>query len=151
MISPAKIPPADQLLLRSAFPLLQELALPLAQLFYGRLFSRTPALRPLFRGDLTLQSAKLMALLSTVLASLDDWDSLAPTLTALGQRHQSYGVQPHHYPLVADAFLWALQQALHLDIPAENDTPPPPATPEFFAAWQRTLLLLAQTMQSGLH
>lgn len=107
MISPRQIQ-----LIRETFPLVQEVAGPLALLFYGRLFERDPSLRAMFRGDIRAQGDKLMAMIGSVVDSVEHWDSLAPVLRAMGERHQQYGVEDHHYELVEQAFTWALGQAL---------------------------------------
>lgn len=102
----------EKQLIRETFPLVQEVAGPLALLFYGRLFEREPGLRGMFRGDIRAQGDKLMAMIDAVVNSVDDWQSLAPTLRAMGERHKQYGVEDHHYLVVEQAFGWALGQAL---------------------------------------
>src|SRR4030095_11499050 len=83
-----------------------------AALFYQRLFEIEPALRPLFRGDIGAQVAKLAHTLGVAVASLDRLDTLAPTLRELGRRHAGYGVQDRHYDIVGEALLWTLAQGL---------------------------------------
>ncbi len=43
-----------------------------AQLFYGQLFELDPTLRGMFRGDMVEQGRKLMAMINTVVTSLDN-------------------------------------------------------------------------------
>ena len=43
-----------------------------AALFYGRLFEIAPAVKPLFRGDMTEQGRKLMATLAVVVSGLSN-------------------------------------------------------------------------------
>ena len=83
-----------------------------AELFYKRLFTLDPALKPLFKGDMRMQGRKLMAMLDTVVHGLSSPDRLAPAMRQLGQRHKGYGAKPAHYNTVAEALLWTLKQGL---------------------------------------
>ncbi len=88
-------------------------------LFYAKLFAADPALRPLFKGDITVQGAKLLHMIGAAVAKLDDLDTLLPILRGLGQRHAGYGVQPAHYSTVGGALLQTLEQGL-----GDHYTPP---------------------------
>ena len=83
-----------------------------AALFYRRLFELDPGLRPLFKGAMTAQGARLMTALGGVVGSLDQLERILPALRALGRRHAAYGVRPEHYATVGEALIWTLQQAL---------------------------------------
>jgi methyl-accepting chemotaxis protein len=83
-----------------------------AELFYSRLFTLDPALKPLFKGDMRMQRRKLIAMLDTVVHGLSSPDRLAPAVTQLGQRHKGYGAKADHYHTVAEALLWTLKQGL---------------------------------------
>lgn len=83
-----------------------------AELFYSRLFTLDPSLKPLFKGELKLQGRKLMAMLNTVVYGLSDLSRLAPAVKDLGRRHDGYGVRPAHYHTVGEALLWTLKQGL---------------------------------------
>lgn len=83
-----------------------------AAIFYDRLFTLDPSLRPLFKGDMIEQGRKLMAMIGTAVASLDRLESILPAIQALGERHADYGVQPKHYDIVGEALLWTLGQGL---------------------------------------
>src|ERR1051326_2873506 len=65
--------------------------------FYDRLFALDPALRPLFKGDITEQSRMLMRMLATVVNGLDRLETIVPAVRALGVRHAGYGVVDAHY------------------------------------------------------
>ena len=49
-----------------------------AALCYGRLFEIAPALKPLFRGDMTEQDRKLMAMLAVVANGLGNLEAVLP-------------------------------------------------------------------------
>ena len=83
-----------------------------AALFYRRLFELDPGLRPLFKGAMTAQGARLMTALGGVVGSLDQLERILPALRALGRRHAAYGVRPEHYATVGEALIWTLEQAL---------------------------------------
>jgi nitric oxide dioxygenase len=82
----------------------------LAALFYGRLLDDIPALRPLFPTDLGLQTAKLVASLRTVLASVERPDEALGQLRLLGQSHVRYGAQPEHYGVVCERLADAIAE-----------------------------------------
>ena len=82
-------------------------------LFYNRLFTIAPEVRPLFSRTTTPeQSRKLVTMLAYVVTRLNKPDRLVDDLTQLAQRHVHYGVQDRHYNLVGEALLWTLEQGL---------------------------------------
>lgn len=107
--------------------------------FYDRLFEKHPELRALFaRTDMEAQRKKLLGALVLVVEHLRSPEVLAPTLAALGRRHQEVGVLPEHYPLVGEVLLETLAAFL-------QDR----WTPELAAAWQGAYEFLArQLLQS---
>jgi hemoglobin-like flavoprotein len=106
-------------LVRESFPAIREVAGPLSQLFYGRLFELQPSLRPMFRQDLAGQGLKLMEMLSAVVEHVDRLESLEPVLHDLGKRHAGYGVLPHHYAMVEQALLWSFGHAMEYEFDDE--------------------------------
>lgn len=95
-----------------------------AALFYGNLFEADPSLKPLFKGDMEQQGAKLMQMIGAAVGKLNDLDTLVPILQNLGKRHVAYGVLPAHYATVGGALLKTLGQGLGDDF-----------TPEVKDAW----------------
>jgi len=106
-----------------------------AALFYDRLFTLDPSTRPMFRGDLKSQGAKLMAAIGAVVRSLDRIDTMLPTIRDLARRHVGYGVRNEHYATVGSALLWTLEQGLGADF-----------TPEVRDAWATAYGLLSTAM-----
>jgi hemoglobin-like flavoprotein len=102
------------------------------------LFALDPALKPLFKGDMTEQGRKLMAMIGVAVANLHNLDSVVPAVQDLGRRHAGYGVLAEHYATVAEALLWTLQQGLGDDF-----------TPETRQAWVETYTTLAGVMQQA--
>ena len=109
-----------------------------AELFYGKLFSLDPSLKPLFKGDIKQQGRKLMSMIGTAVSGLTRLEQIVPAVQALGVRHAGYGVQPAHYGTVATALLWTLEQGL-------GDL----FTPEVKDSWVSAYTLLAATMQNA--
>jgi len=109
-----------------------------AKLFYGKLFELDPALKPLFKGDMTEQGRKLMRMVGTAVNGLDRLDQIVPAVKDLGVRHVAYGVQDSHYDTVGSALLWTLDQGL-------GDA----FTPDVETAWATVYGLLAGTMKSA--
>ena len=106
-----------------------------AALFYERLFTIAPEVKPLFKTDLQDQGVKLMKMLGTVVGKLHDLDSLVPAAQALAERHVAYGVKAEHYAPVGAALLWTLGQGLGDDF-----------TPEVEAAWSEAYGVLSNAM-----
>jgi len=83
-----------------------------AVMFYDRLFSIAPQVKPMFPADMTEQRKKLMATLAVVVNGLDRLESVLPAASALATRHVGYGVKAEHYPVVGAALLWTLEKGL---------------------------------------
>ena len=97
---------------RSSFALVHPIAQTAADLFYNNLFEADPALRHLFKGDMTEQGAKLMQMIGAAVGLLDKPEVLMPVLRQLGSRHGRYGVRATHYDTVGGALLRTLEQGL---------------------------------------
>lgn len=104
--------PENQSLVRDSFARIAPIAPQAAALFYDRLFVLDPSLKALFKGDMTEQGHKLMAIIGTAVAKLGELDTIISAVQDLGRRHLTYGVQPRHYETVGAALLWALEQGL---------------------------------------
>jgi len=109
-----------------------------AELFYAKLFTLDPALKPLFKGDMKAQGRKLMIMIGTAVNGLTKLDEIVPAVQALGRRHAGYGVKPAHYGTVATALVWTLEQGL-------GDA----FTPEVKEGWVAAYTVLAKTMQDA--
>ena len=110
----------------------------MALVFYQRLFTLDPALRPLFRTDIDEQGQKLVQMLSVAIAMLKQPFALVPSLEALGRRHAGYGVEERHYNTVGAALLDTLTECLGGAFTAEVKD-----------AWAALYALVADAMQRG--
>lgn len=109
-----------------------------AGLFYNKLFELDPTVKPMFKGDIKEQGAKLMATLNVVVESLDKLDEVVPVAQALAVRHVAWGVKPEHYDTVGAALLWTLEQGLGDGFTADVKQ-----------AWTRAYTTLAGAMKSA--
>lgn len=109
-----------------------------AELFYGKLFEMDPSLKPLFKGDMTMQGQKLMAMIGTAVGGLTQPETIIPAVQDLGRRHVGYGVKDAHYDTVGAALLWTLETGLG-----------PAFTPETKQAWAKTYDLVATVMKDA--
>jgi hemoglobin-like flavoprotein len=122
-------------LVQASFAQVAPIAATAADLFYGRLFETAPQIRAMFPEDLSEQKKKLMAMLGTVVAGLNNLDMLMPAVRALGRRHGGYGVKAQHYAPVGSALLWTLEKGLGAAF-----------TPEVKDAWATAYIVLSTTM-----
>jgi hemoglobin-like flavoprotein len=108
------------------------------EIFYSRLFTIDPELRPLFPDDIKPQIQKLMSMIATAVGGLGKLETIVPAVQELGRRHVDYGVKDKDYGTVGEALLWTLEQGLGEDF-----------TPETKEAWTACYGLLAQTMKDA--
>jgi hemoglobin-like flavoprotein len=130
--------PENQALVRESFAKVVPIAPQAAALFYERLFTLDPSLKPLFKGDMNEQGRKLMAMIGTAVANLGKLETILPAVQDLGRRHRGYGVPPASYDTVAAALLWTLGQGL-------GDAFTKPVE----AAWTEAYTILAGVMKDA--
>jgi hemoglobin-like flavoprotein len=130
--------PKQKELVQHSFALLSPVAEQAGQLFYDRLFQLDPALRNLFKSDLSEQSRMLMQMLSVAVRGLDRLEEIVPAVRLLGRRHAGYGVTERDFATVGAALLWTLERGLG-----------PAFTPEVRDAWAAVYAVLTQTMLEG--
>ncbi len=90
-----------------------------AEIFYNRLFEVAPAVKPMFKGDMKEQGAKLMTTLGVVVNGLRDLDKIVPVAEQLAVKHIDYGVTAEHYETVGAALLFTLKTGLGDDFTGE--------------------------------
>ena len=130
--------PEQIALVRESFAKVAPIAPAAAAMFYERLFTLDPSLRPLFKGDMNEQGRKLMAMIGTAVANLHRVGEIVPAVRDLGRRHAGYRVKDAHYDTVAAALLWTLEQGLGDDF-----------TPSTKDAWATCYGVLAGEMKAG--
>jgi hemoglobin-like flavoprotein len=130
--------PEQKTLVQESFKKVVPIREAAAELFYGRLFETDPTLKKLFKGDMKEQGRKLMGMIGTAVAGLDDLGALVPAVQALGARHKQYGVADKDYDTVAGALLWTLEKGLGDQF-----------TPAVKDAWVAVYGVLAGTMKQA--
>lgn len=106
-----------------------------AAAFYGRLFAAAPEVKPLFTADMRQQGRKLMQMIGIAVNNMERVEAIVPALRELGERHEGYGAEAAHYPVVGAVLLETLAAALG---DAWSD--------DAGAAWARTYGTLASVM-----
>lgn len=109
-----------------------------AERFYDRLFDIYPELKPLFRGDMKEQGAKLVKMITMAVSSLDNLENLRPIISHSGNRHAALGVTREDYDKVAEALLSTLAY-FHRDEFSE----------ELLSAWIAAYTEIASIMKSS--
>jgi hemoglobin-like flavoprotein len=111
----------------------------LVDVFYARLFTAAPAVRPLFAGtDMRRQKGMLLGALVLLRKSLRDLDRIVPALHEMGARHARYGAGPEHYPVVGEVLIASMAEVAGDDWCAE-----------YSAAWAAAYDIVAATMIEG--
>jgi hemoglobin-like flavoprotein len=129
---------SQQALVRATFAKIAPISDVAAAMFYEKLFTIDPDLRPLFRNDMQRQGAMLMAVIATAVANLHRLDQLMPTVRELGRRHAGYGVGDRDYDTVAIALLATLEATLGEEF-----------TEDVRGAWTACYLALAGEMKAA--
>lgn len=130
--------PEQVVLVKNSWSQVTPIADTAAELFYGKLFELNPALKSLFKGDMTEQGRKLMQMISAAVNSLDKLETVLPAVEQMGERHAGYGVEDKDYDTVGTALLWTLETGL-------GDA----FTPEVKEAWVLTYTALATVMKTA--
>ena len=130
--------PAQITLVQKSWKQVMPISSTAAEIFYAKLFSLDPALKPLFKGDMKEQGRKLMSIISVAVNGLSQLETIVPAVQDLGRRHKGYGVKAEHYDTVASALVWTLGQGL-------GDA----FTPQVKEAWVTTYGVLAKTMKDA--
>ena len=130
--------PEQITLVQSSFQRLGPQLPAMAARFYQELFTRDPALRPLFTTPMAEQEVKFAAKLGEIVRVMPRLGELLSHTRALGARHAAYGVRAADYQTVGDALLAALAAVLgdSFDAPTRE-------------AWTLGYNLVAETMLEG--
>ncbi len=127
--------PQERSLVQESFAAVRPISDQAAAMFYERLFTIAPEVKPLFKGDMSEQGKKLMQMLAVAVNGLNNLEAILPAVQELGRKHVDYGVTAAHYQPVGEALLWTLEQGLGDAFTAETK-----------AAWEKTYTLLAGAM-----
>lgn len=125
-------------LLNQTYPVIARHNNELAELMYRRAFEIKPALQSLFQRSMNSMYSKFTYVVdTTVKAILSDKD-YTPALRRLRRRHAVYDVTKDDYPIIGEAFLWAVAQLLGDQF-----------TPEVESAWAAFYDVMAEIAIEG--
>ncbi len=110
----------------------------LIELFYKNLFNDHPEVRSMFPDDMSTQKMHLLTSLALIVKNIDNFASLEEPLMKMGARHQGYGTQPEHYPVVAETLLGAMAELAG-----------PIWTPQLQEDWTAAITAIAGVMMKG--
>ncbi len=130
--------PTDAQLLQASLQIVAPRADELIAAFYDRLFTAHPEVREMFPAVMDIQHERLLKAVIALVTRYDDPDRLLPGLTAMGERHDRYGVRLEHYAMVAECLLATL-----------NEFAGDAWTPEVEGAWTRAYTFAAGAMIQG--
>ena len=103
--------------------------------FYEALFRREPALRKMFRDDLTGQGMKFITTLDEVVSHVREPAANPGKLSELGSYHASLGVVPEHFAPMEEALIDTIRSVLGDACSAEHER-----------AWRKAYAQIAATM-----
>lgn len=126
----------DAVLVKASFEHVKPVADAAAMLLTERLFAVAPDTAAAFGDVGSAERATLMAVMTSVVDSLDDMGKLEPTLVVIGRYGRAHGMQPAHYDRFGEALIWAMSHALGHRW-----------TPEVKAAWKRSYAKIAGLMR----
>jgi hemoglobin-like flavoprotein len=106
------IPYAQRERIKASLPLIRARGLEIVEQFYKRLFEKLPEAPSLFAIGVNKQRIKFYIMLREIVMQVDNWPFINESVKSLGRRHQSYGVQEHHYEAVGIALIEVLSEAL---------------------------------------
>ena len=101
---------ADHVLLAESLELIAPVADELVASFYDQLFVDYPEVRPMFPANLAGQREKLLTAIVELVTNYERPEALLPALTALGRRHDDFGVRIDHYSAVGLTLLATLRR-----------------------------------------
>ena len=122
-------------LIRDSLTQVRPIADRIAESFYAHMFEIAPHLQRLFTGNMKTQGAMLMTSLELAVSSMDNMESILPSVQALGERHISYGVKKEYYRYAKESFLWSLEKHLKNEF-----------TPTLRNAWSESFDTLIEMM-----
>ena len=99
-------------IVKSTAPILQDKGQEITDKMYENLFTKYPETKELFANAASNQSFKLASAVAAYAANIDKLENLGGAVDKMVAAHVRTGVQPKHYPMVADALMTALSQVL---------------------------------------
>jgi hemoglobin-like flavoprotein len=134
------ITPSQVNLIRRSFRKLAREHERFSRRFFNRLFELDPSMRSLFKADLRDQRRKMMHMMALIVKSLEEPDTLLPSLQDLGTRHRDYDIVQSHFNTFEAALIWALEREL-------GDGFTPPVRDAWMAVYSTVAGIVADNLQ----
>ncbi len=143
--------PAQLRLLQRSYAKIEPIADQFGTIFYARLFTIAPEIRPIFRTDLKAQQSKFMkvikevvqlhlrAIVSLPVTAQTSSRAVLPGAFWSGKLHAAYGVRFEDYAIMKSALVWALEKTLGAD-----------ATDDVKDAWSAAYDIVVNAMEEGM-
>lgn len=125
----------DIRVLRECLPLVFERIRPMSDRFFGNLFVLQPELRGFFQAHLGSGGMRFVGTLTTIVALIDDEETLDRAAAAMARTHDVYGVRPEHFPPLGHALMVTLGETLGTEFTSRRRE-----------AWRAAYDLLAERM-----
>ncbi|MFJ4780023.1 globin domain-containing protein [Streptomyces sp. NPDC088762] len=137
---PAEPPLSDHEihLIRTSLSVVEPLAGDITVYFYAILFTRYPAVRPLFPEGMDAQRGRLLRGLLRIVDLVDDPENLVRFCGHLGRDHRKFGTLAAHFPAVGECLLASLARYAG-----------PAWTADIAAAWAKAYGVVADVMISA--
>lgn len=131
-------------LVQESFEKVRPKALTTSETFYTKLFELDPKLKPLFHFEneeaMLTHANKLMRMLSSAVASLNNLEILTPMLETLGRRHVEYKVKSTDYDMFGTALIAALSEELKDDFTLSEEI-----------AWSKVYQAIVKIMKQSIY
>jgi hemoglobin-like flavoprotein len=143
--------PAQLRVLQRSFARIEPIADQFGAVFYERLFTVAPEIKPLFRTDIKAQQAKFMKVIKEVVqlhlrsmvalpvTSQASSSAVLPGAFWSGKLHAAYGVRMEDYAVMKSALVWALEKTLGAE-----------CSPEIKDAWGCAYDIVVGSMREGM-
>jgi len=115
--------PQERSLVQESFAAVRPISDQAAAMFYERLFTIAPEVKPLFKGDMSEQGKKLMQMLAVAVNGLNNLEAILPAVQELGRKHVDYGVTAAHYQPVGERCSGRWNKALAMPSPRRRKRP----------------------------
>lgn len=125
----------DKRMLRECLPLVLERMQLMSDRFFDNLLVLQPELRGLFEAHLGGGSMRFVGTLTTIVALIEDEESLDRAAAAMARAHEAYGVCAEHFPPLGHALMVTLGETLGIEFTSRR-----------CKAWRAAYDMLAERM-----
>jgi len=103
---------SEKELISKSYEVLRSKEKELAKIFYENLFDMAPLIEPMFTAPIETLHNHFAYIFKATVKNINNFSALETMLIELGRKHNTYGVNCNHYPVVRSALMLALQYCL---------------------------------------